>query len=526
MKFIDIRIQCLEDIKVTSALNQINTSESLSYIAGSSIRGAFINNYIKLFNIENINDNDEGKRWFFNNGLEFTNGYIEYAGDRTYPLPQGLYSDTISIENYHNKEIITVKNQLVNKISDIDKKFQPSEFIYIVDDNKAFGIAVNKLFNLHIRKGEDRKMFRYEAIEKGQVFKSIIQTSLMDNEIEKVVKVLEEGDFYIGGSKGSGYGKVKITVEGVLDHNPEVIKAYDEIENELIVFITSDGIFIDDEGNNISHIEPKWLQENLGIENVELVSASTEEILVGGYNKKWEARIPQYSAVKKGSLLKYRFEGKVKKDTLVQVQDKAYGLRTEEGFGRFIILPSFEINKMQIENKDSIRERKIKIKYTDEEREQLQFIVNSLARKKIEQKMKEIIVSNYETKGKVNKNQIGKIVQLFSLCQNKSMKEGLDFINDYIRHLEKNKNSKDGILRDRINQEALNQLQDLQIGNQSAINFIKREVEKFSLESFIAKYSINTIKIDNIRPSFDLEEVYVYKMIELENTFRYILRSR
>ena len=77
MKFLDIRIECLEDIKVTSALNQVNTNESLSYISGSAIRGAFINNYIKMFNVSDISKDLESKRWFFDNGLEFLNGYIE-----------------------------------------------------------------------------------------------------------------------------------------------------------------------------------------------------------------------------------------------------------------------------------------------------------------------------------------------------------------------------------------------------------------------------------------------------------------
>lgn len=527
MKFIDIRIECLEDLKVTSALNQVNSSDSLAYIAGSAIRGAFISNYIKRNNVYDINENEESKKWFFKNGLEFLNGYIEYAGERTLPIPQGLYTNAINLDNYHCGEEIEIKNQLVNKIIDTDKKFSASEFIYIDDDNMSYGVGINKVFNLHIRKGEDRQMFRYEAIEKGQIFRAIIKAQLSNEEIDSVIDILENGEFYIGGSKGSGYGKVKISVVDKLDNNPEVkIGTINNIKNEIIILTTADGIFIDDFGNSISHIDPMWLEENLEIENVKLVTASTEEVLVGGYNKKWGTRIPQYTAVKKGSIFKYSFDGEIEKEKLIGLQNYSLGLRTEEGYGTFVILSSFNIKNIKKARKITRNEGKQKIKFNDEEREQVQFIVNSLARKKVESKMKEIIVSNYSIKGKVNKNQIGKLVQLFSLCQKKNMKDGIEFINNYFEHLRMNTKSKNGNRGERINQDALHQLKDLIINNKKSNEFIKGEIEKISVESFVERYSMNSIKINKMKPIFDLEEVYIYKMIELENMFRYILRSR
>ena len=89
-------------------------------------------------------------------------------------------------------------------------------------------------------------MFRYEAIEKGQIFRALIKVNLSEDEIEKVIKVLNDGEFYIGGSKGSGYGKVEIIEDEieVLDNNPESIDILSDIKNEFIIFTTSDGIFI------------------------------------------------------------------------------------------------------------------------------------------------------------------------------------------------------------------------------------------------------------------------------------------
>lgn len=525
MKFIDLKIECLEDIKVTSALNQVNSNESLSYISGSAIRGAFINNYMKLFNIDDINEDEESKEWFFNNGLEFFNGYIESRGDRTYPIMQGLYTDATGVDRYHSDLAIEVKSGLIDKINETDKKFVPSEFISFENNGVVQGVGVKKVFNLHIRKGKDRQIFRYEAIEKGQSFRAIIKTTLSDSEIEKVIEVLEKGDFYIGGSKGSGYGKVKVTVIDTFNSNPEIIYS-ENIENEFVVFTTSDGIYRDEEGNCISYLEESWLEEELGISNVKLISAVNDEILVGGYNKKWNARLPQYSAVKKGSILRYTFDGVIESNKLESLQNNAYGMRSEEGYGKFIILPNLQITRIEKYNTTKAKERLGRIKYTDEEREQLQFIVNSLARKTIESKMKELIVSNYSTDGKVNNNQIGKLVQLFSLAQKKTKEEGIKSIKDYIDHLENNNYSKDGVKKERINQNSLNQLKDLKLGKKSAKDFILSEINKLTLENFKSEYNIDSKKIDGIKPEFTEQEVYVYKMIELENTFRYILRSR
>lgn len=528
MKFIDVRIKCLEDIKVTSALNQTNTNESLAYISGSTIRGAFISNYIRMFNIKDIENNEESKRWFFENGLEFLNGYIENDYVRTYPIMQGLYTDARGIEDYYLDRTVEVKSALTDKVNETDKKFSPCEFVNFENNGVNVGVAVNKIFNLHIKKGTDRTMFRYEAIEKGQIFRALIKVNLSEDEIEKVIKVLNDGEFYIGGSKGSGYGKVEIIEDEieVLDNNPESIDILSDIKNEFIIFTTSDGIFIDESGNSISYIDEAWLEEMLGVKDVKLVSAVNEEILVGGYNNKWKVRLPQYTAVKKGSIFKYTFDGTINRERAEALQNYGYGIRTEEGYGRFIILPFLQISGMQKMEEYNKKTKIRRVSYTEEEQEQIQFIVNAIAKNNIEKKMREIIVSNYSKEGKVNDNQVGKLVQLFSLAQKKSKEDGVKSIRDYIEHLENSNKKKSDDNRARINQESLNQLKDLKLNGKSAKDFILSQINEFSLERFYDDYNINSIKIANKGPRITEQEAYVYKMIELENTFRYILRSK
>lgn len=516
MKFITMDIECLEDIKVTKSLNQVSTNEALSYISGSSIRGAFISNYIRLKGQVDINKSDEGKSWFFNNGLEFFNGYIKNNGDRCYPIPHGLYADSTEIQDYHNNSKVGVKNIIQEKIEDSDKKFQPCEFISINSEDSLSeleGVNVKKIFNLHIRKDTEKGMFRYEAIEKGQIFKSAIKVNLPEDEIEKVIKVLNNGEFYIGGSKGSGYGKVKITNIKEYDENPEIIDTVEKIKNKFIIYTTSDGIYLNDSGIVLNSIDEKWLKEKLNINEIKLLSAATEETLIGGYNNKWGVRIPQYNGVKKGSIYLYEFEGDIDKDLLINIQNEGYGLRKEEGFGRFVILPSLDILSINKNQEGKVKMgKKSKIDFTQEEKEQINLIVNSLARKTIQREMKQTIVKNYSADRSVNNNQIGKLIQLFSHCQSLGRYEGIEYISEYLKHLSDNGS------KTRLNQDALNQLKDLEIKKKNGYDFIMEESKKL--------YEVDKITIGGEKSTFTDQELYVYKMIELENMFRYILRSR
>ena len=80
------------------------------------------------------------------------NGYIENDYVRTYPIMQGLYTDARGIEDYYLDRTVEVKSALTDKVNETDKKFSPCEFVNFENNGVNVGVAVNKIFNLHIKR--------------------------------------------------------------------------------------------------------------------------------------------------------------------------------------------------------------------------------------------------------------------------------------------------------------------------------------------------------------------------------------
>lgn len=522
MKYLKIKIKAIQPIKTSSGLNSTGTSRFLSYIPGSLIRGAFIKNYMILNKCTDILKNEESRSWFFENKLEFLNGYISNDdNERSYPMPQGLFAESTEILKYENEESINVKNKLIVDIEDTDKKFPSNDYIFI-NDTEAETVSVKSNFNLHIKKGKEKekKVFRYEAIKEEQEFISYIKCNLEDEDIEKVKKIINNGEFYIGGSKGSGYGNVEISIKGEYESNPEVIYEDNDFENHFIIYTLSDGIFLDESGVLKGYIDEEYLKEKLNLSQVKLEDYVTDTVIVGGYNNKWNCRLPQYEANKAGSLYKYSFSGEIKEEDLINLMNEGVGIRTEEGFGRIMVLSEIPIETIKKKSKEDTYCEDNSYTLDDKEKKQIQFIVDQICKNKIEEIMQKIIVSNYKKDKKVNKNQIGKLVQVFNLAQSKSKKEGKEFIKEYLKHLSERPEG-----TERINKDALNQLNNLKIGNLTSVEYIKRELNSLDdSKNFYNQYNLHDIEIAEIKPNLDENEIYFYKMLELENTFRYILR--
>lgn len=522
MKYLKLKIKAIQPIKTSSGLNSTGTSRFLSYIPGSLIRGAFIKNYMILNKCSDILKNEESKSWFFENKLEFLNGYISNdESERSYPMPQGFFAEATEILQYEEEESIYVKNKLLVDIEDTDKKFPSNDYIFI-NDTEAETLSVKSKFNLHIKKGKEKekKVFRYEAIKEEQEFISYIKCNLENKDIEKVKKIINDGEFYIGGSKGSGYGSVEISIEGEYERNPEIIYEDNDFENYLIIYTLSDGIFLDKNGVLRGYIDEEYLKEKLKLSEVKLEDYVTDTVIVGGYNNKCNCRLPQYEANKAGSLYKYSFSGEINEEDLINLMNEGAGIRTEEGFGRIMILPEMPIETIGKKSEENAYCENDNYTLNDKEKKQIQFIVNQICKNKIEEIMQKIIVSNYKKDKKVNKNQIGKLVQLFNLAQSKSKEEGKEFIKKYLKHLSERP---EGI--ERINKDALNQLNNLKIGNLTSVQYIEKELELLEdSKNFYKQYNLHDIEIGKIKPNLDENEIYFYKMLELENTFRYILR--
>lgn len=355
-----IEIENIEPLKIGAAGSKENQVEpSRDYVPGSTLRGALIHALIQRGLFEPY------KRDILLD-LECWNAY-PCCQDRLFvPVPLHLRIDKHEWRNAKAKKIPQVK--LVNLIhSDGSNGKNHLEYRYIAQmEDRLVGYKVPKIYRLHhstIRnhdKEEKENLFRYQAICENQIFRGIIRYP------EKLRSCLDEvfrGPFetYLGGSKGSGYGRSVLKAIGgeTPDFQEAKRRAGFHFEREvqpgcplLTIVCLSDCACRDEYGRPINHIPEaalsEWLQQKVTLEQQWVDHTLTE-----GYNATWRKRYPKESALRAGSVLVYRLlKRPLSEREMAQLEERLVGARTQDGFGWIGVNLKFP-NQMAVEPFDS-----------------------------------------------------------------------------------------------------------------------------------------------------------------------------
>ena len=110
-------------------------------------------------------------------------------------------------------------------------------------------------------KEDNTKMFRYEAVDKGQSFKGRIKAS--SKLVDDIVDILKTGVLYLGGSRGNGYGRCEISNIECMEESI-LYKSDENIENSLYIYFISDAILYYN-GEVKTYIPEEELKKALGI---------------------------------------------------------------------------------------------------------------------------------------------------------------------------------------------------------------------------------------------------------------------
>lgn len=537
MIYITYKIKALENLKISSSGNQFDNDYSIGYIPGSTLRGAFIKNYIQKFNVIDIERNYEASTLFFKGKMKFLNGYPIREAKRTFPFPLCYYSSKNIIREFISSEARnkSISKEIINELEDeVKEEFQKiklGEFALNYFCGDITGINVAKTQVLHISKRIQNKgsnaLFRYESIKSGEEFKAYIAFEGNREEAEKYLELINDQIVFLGGAKGSGYGKCKISDVKILEYNPEIEDIdYEDLSfyGEFYLYAISDIISTDEYGQVIGYINPDFLKEKLGLDNVKLEKSSIETCVVAGYNNKWGTRLPQYKGIKAGSVFKYSFEGEIDIESLINLMNTGIGLRKEEGYGRFIIIDDFSVYKFFVEDykdKDNIELKKLSSK----EKKNLENIFKKIYCVQIEKSIDKYIynISNSIKSKSVSENQIGKLLQNVINITSFEPSEGKEFIKSYIRHLSFDRDGKE-----RTNKKALHQLEDVRINNMKLTEYILQTIENSdNVEYFISNIAINKpFKIGEVEFKIDGNFTYKYTLKMLEKLLRFMLRTK
>lgn len=367
-----IEICNLEPLKIGSGGSKAHWDEPCKdYIPGSTLRGGAIARMRK----QGLFDNDPKA---ILQHMECFNAYLYRDNQLFFPAPQHLRMDK---HEYRRQKSLSaqgapsVEVPLSNLFRSIDyqhlaedmdkplpKNALPDPFVTIQGEImegarpiKSYRLHHSSLLNADMK--ERANLFSYQALEPGQQFRSIIA---FHESIRQPIESMWSGTdiWYLGGSKGSGYGRCRVRTLGAsyMDYAearqqlgvPAPVYEANVKTPEITLTCLSDTIIRGQYGEPLSYFPEEWIEEYGGIKLKRKSEGHSHFVLTGmteGYNATWRARYPKETTIKAGSVMRYELEGEYDENllqrTAVLLEKRRYGIRTQDGYGWIAVnLPS------------------------------------------------------------------------------------------------------------------------------------------------------------------------------------------
>ncbi|MBE1555402.1 RAMP superfamily CRISPR-associated protein [Sporosarcina limicola] len=362
-----IEVENIEPLKIGAGGSKSNQTEpSKDYIPGSTLRGAVIANLIRhgVFNDTTATE--------ILQKMECYNAYPYQNGKLFVPTPQHLRVNKhqwrkAKMMEQETSSIESKKIELSNLLKDRTDK-NPLEYQYVAfHEDYLSGIEIPKTYRQHhTTRLKEENLFSYQAISPGQTFRAMI--ALEESMAEEIEACLRKPDvWYVGGSKGSGYGRCNLKVVSDGPTSYERAKQllglpFEPVfhAKELTITCLSDCLFRNEKGQPMNFM-PVSIIEEVCEQRVELNEQLVGFGLSEGYNAKWQARYPKETTLKAGSIFTYKFEPALDKAEWPRIvnalESKLAGFRTQDGYGWIgvnIPYPTELQVKAEIQEKQSV----------------------------------------------------------------------------------------------------------------------------------------------------------------------------
>lgn len=348
MKAITLTLQTQQPILATSFQGDPNSDVSYSYIPGSMIRGAIIGRYMRQHHLSELDlTNEKVKRLFFDaNSTRYLNAYLlSQEKKRTLPLPLCWFKD--KDDELNDNSSITVYDFSIDRGDNPETPKSVGEYFWTNKGGVVNLYKDKRRINIHNfrdrQKGRSTdnqgEIFRYDALDAGQTFQSIILCK--DKDVTAIQDLLAEPNLWLGGSQSAGYGHTKII-------EPKPLNAWDEIgvpaeeredNDELLnIILLSDTLLRNEYGQPVA--DPMFIkqavEEVLNISLPEPSNIFAGSTLIGGFNRKWGLPLPQVPALAAGTAIVFKGV-EINSDQIQLLEAYGIGERREDGFGRIAI---------------------------------------------------------------------------------------------------------------------------------------------------------------------------------------------
>ena len=349
MKAITLTLEAQQPILATSFQGDPNSDVSYSYIPGSMIRGAIIGRYMRQHHLSELDlTNEEVKRLFFDaNSTRYLNAYfLSQEKQRTLPLPLSWFKDKDA--ELKDNSPITVYDFSIDRGDNPETPKSVGEYFWTKKGGVVNLYKDKRRINIHNfrdrQKGRSTdnqgELFRYDALDAGQTFQSVILCEDGDA-ITLQMLLITEPNIWLGGSQSAGYGHTKIINLEILDRWDEIGTPAEEREDNdelLNIILLSDTILRNEYGQPVADpmLIKQAVEELLNISLPEPSNIFAASTLIGGFNRKWGLPLPQVPALAAGTAIV--FEGiEINESQIKQLEAYGIGERREDGFGRIAI---------------------------------------------------------------------------------------------------------------------------------------------------------------------------------------------
>lgn len=335
------KCRLLTDIVINASLATEGNMKTLDYIPGSNFLGIVAS---KLYpQLKEEEEKREALMNIFHSGkVSFGDAHLSVDGTQSYSIPFSLFKNKLDKEITGDITRVWVHHLLnENNLPETEgRKIQLKQVRNgYLNPNNYYIPKVGKRFALKSaqsrteRRSEDKKMFGFESMKKGQefIFSVHFDNSIDKETIEKVGKILI-GDKRVGKSKSAQYGQVNIKA---ID-KPPVFENGESRNDLLIIYAQSNLCFFNEYGQSTF----KPCAKDFKVDGK--IDWSLSQIRTYSYSP-WNSfrntTDTQRDCIKKGSVLVIKLNDATKID-LEELPNKV-GAFQAEGLGRVLYNPDF-----------------------------------------------------------------------------------------------------------------------------------------------------------------------------------------
>lgn len=342
------KIELLEPVLITGLKGDPNSAVGLDYIPGSVIRGALIARYARTNGKVDASDRDQ-RKLFFDGSTRYLNAYpVDSNGERTLPVPMSWMTLKYTgeggpkevydfvLERRRDKEYKSLRQPFCSIRGDHVELVDPERWLAVHTYRaRRFGRPVERQL---VATGEDPgTLFRYDSLAEGQIFSGVVLCP--DTDAAGAIEPLLDGEFWFGGARTAGYGRVSIfDVQKIEDPSwREVGGSIGKNNERVVVTLLSDAIVRDENGQlrpSAKAVEQAIQSVAGGNWKVRTKESYFRPCTVGGFNRKWGLPLPQAWAAAKGNVFVFNVGDD---PDFAKLEREGIGERRVDGFGRVAV---------------------------------------------------------------------------------------------------------------------------------------------------------------------------------------------